>query len=50
MNEKKLRKARRKIDKLDQSIFYLIKKRTVVINDMMGLKKYNQMYLQVCFQ
>ena len=40
MNDKKLRKARRKIDKLDKSIFDLIKKRTIIVKYMMSLKKF----------
>ena len=38
MNIKKLRKARNKIDRLDNSIFNLIKKRTHTVNYMLGLK------------
>ena len=40
MNDKKLRIARRKIDKLDKSIFDLIKKRTIIVKYMMSLKKF----------
>ena len=40
MNKKKLRKARNKIDRLDNSIFSLIKKRTHIVNNMLGLKQF----------
>ena len=40
MNDKKLKIARSKIDKLDRSIFNLIKKRTTVVKYMLTLKKY----------
>ena len=40
MDKKKLKKARNKIDKLDNSIFNLIKKRTHVVNYMIGLKQF----------
>ena len=40
MNKKKLRKARRKIDQIDNKIFRLIKKRTQVVKHMMRLKKF----------
>ena len=40
MNKKKLREARCKIDLLDKSIFDLLKKRTKVVNYMLGLKQY----------
>ena len=40
MNIKKLRKARSKIDQLDNSIFSLIKKRTHIVNYMMSLKQF----------
>ena len=40
MDKKKLRKARNKIDQLDNSIFNLIKKRTRVVNYMIGLKQF----------
>ena len=39
MNKKKLKIARNKIDKLDNSIFNLIKKRTVVVKYMLSLKE-----------
>ena len=39
MDEKKLRKARNKIDQLDNSIFSLIKKRTRIVSYMLGLKQ-----------
>ena len=40
MNEKRLKVARNKIDRLDNNIFDLIKKRTKVVKYMLGLKKY----------
>ena len=40
MNKKKLNIARKKIDRLDSSIFNLIKKRTVIVKYMLGLKKF----------
>ena len=40
MNIKKLTKARKQIDHIDDKIFYLIKKRTHVVNYMLGLKKF----------
>ena len=40
MNKKKLRKARNKIDQLDNSIFSLIKRRTHIVNYMLGLKQF----------
>ena len=39
MNRKKLNIARKKIDKLDKKIFNLIKKRTLVVNQMILLKE-----------
>ena len=36
----KLKLARNKVDKLDQEIFNLIKKRTQVVKHMLSLKKY----------
>ena len=42
MNKKKLKIARNKIDRLDNSIFNLIKKRTKVVKEMMGLKRYKK--------
>ena len=42
MNQKKLKIARRKIDQLDTKIFNLIKKRTLVVKYMLGLKKYKK--------
>ena len=38
MNKKKLLIARNKIDKLDNKILYLIKKRTAIIKYMLSLK------------
>ena len=40
MDKKKLKKARNKIDQLDNSIFNLIKKRTLIVNYMIGLKQF----------
>ena len=40
MNEKKLQKARNKIDQLDKEIFYLIKKRTTIVKYMLSLKRF----------
>ena len=40
MNKKKLEKARRKIDKIDNAIFNLIKKRSHIVKYMLSLKKY----------
>ena len=40
MDKKKLRKARNKIDQLDNSILSLIKKRTHIVNYMLGLKQF----------
>ena len=40
MNKKKLKKARNKIDKIDNSIFVLLKKRTKIVKYMLNLKLY----------
>ena len=40
MNKKKLKIARNKIDRLDKSIFNLIKKRTKIVKYMLGLKQF----------
>ena len=40
MNKKRLKKERNKIDKLDQSIFKLIKKRTLIVKRMLTFKRY----------
>ena len=40
MNKKKLRIARKKVDRLDNEIFNLIKKRTQIVKYMLSLKKY----------
>ena len=40
MNVKKLKIARNKIDRIDNSIFNLIKKRTKVVKYMLNLKEY----------
>ena len=42
INNKKLKKARNKIDKIDIDIFNHIKKRTHVIKYMLGLKIYKK--------
>ena len=42
MNKKKLQIARNKIDKLDNKIFYLIKKRTSIVRYMLSLKAYKK--------
>ncbi len=39
MIDKKLKKARNKIDKIDNQIFNLIKKRTNIVNQVIKLKK-----------
>jgi chorismate mutase len=40
MTKKKLIIARNKIDRLDDSIFNLLKKRTIVVKKMLELKRY----------
>ena len=40
MNNSKLKKERKKIDKIDKKIFNLIKKRTIIVKKMLTLKKY----------
>ena len=40
MNKTSLYKERKKIDKVDQQIFKLIKKRTIIVKKMLSLKKY----------
>ena len=40
MDRTRLKKERKKIDKIDQKIFKLIKKRTIVVKKMLTLKKY----------
>ena len=40
MNVKKLKKARNKIDRIDNNIFNLIKKRTKIVKYMLNLKDY----------
>jgi len=40
MHRSRLKKERRKIDIIDQQIFKLIKKRTIVVKKMLTLKKY----------
>ena len=40
MDKRKLRIARNKIDRLDSSIFNLIKKRTKIVKYMLNLKQY----------
>ena len=38
----RLKKERKKIDKIDQQIFNLIKRRTIVVKKMLTLKKYKR--------
>ena len=40
MNRKKLEIARKKIDKLDNDIFHLIKRRTKIVQHMLDLKQF----------
>jgi len=40
MNRLRLKKERKKIDKIDQQLFKLIKRRTIVVKKMLTLKKY----------
>ena len=42
MDIKKLKIARKKIDKLDNNIFNLIKKRTQIVKYMLSLKKFKK--------
>lgn len=42
MDIKKIKLARKKVDKIDQGIFNLIKKRTKVVNYMMSIKKHKK--------
>jgi len=42
MNKIRLKKERKKIDKIDQQIFELIKKRTNIVKKMLTLKKYKR--------
>ena len=42
MNKDKLKKARNKIDNIDNKIFNLIKKRTHIVINMMKLKKFKR--------
>jgi len=42
MNIKELKKARSKIDQIDNNIFNLIKKRTKVVKYMLNLKEYKK--------
>ena len=37
---RRLKKERKNIDKIDQQIFKLIKRRTIVVKKMLALKKY----------
>ena len=39
---RRLKKERKKIDKIDQQLFNLIKKRTIVVKKMLTLKKYKR--------
>ena len=40
MDRSQLKKERKKIDKIDQQIFELVKKRTIIVKKMLSLKKY----------
>ena len=40
MNRNRLHKERKKIDKIDQQLFKLIKKRTIVVKKMLTFKKF----------
>ena len=40
MNKKKLKINRNQVDKIDNQIFLLIKKRTKIVNEMLKLKKF----------
>ena len=40
MNRIRLKSERNKIDKIDQKLFKLIKKRTFIVKKMLTLKKY----------
>ena len=42
MNKNKLKVARNKVDQLDQKIFNLIKKRTLIVKYMLNLKKFRK--------
>ena len=42
MNKIKLKQERKKIDKIDQQIFKLIKQRTAIVKKMLTLKKYKR--------
>ena len=42
MDKKKLKIARNKVDRLDQKIFNLLKKRTQIIKYMLSLKKFKK--------
>ena len=39
---RRLKRERKKIDKIDQQIFNLIKRRTIVVKKMLTLKKYKR--------
>ena len=42
MNVRRLKIARKKIDKIDNKIFYLIKRRTEIVKYMLTLKKFKK--------
>ena len=42
MDRFRLKKERKKIDKIDEQLFKLIKKRTAVVKKMLTLKKYKR--------
>ena len=41
LNKSKLSKVRNKLDKLDNTLLNIIKKRTLLVNEVLKLKKYN---------
>ena len=42
INKKKLKKLRQRLDKLDNSFIYLIKKRTKLVKEVLKLKQYKK--------
>ena len=40
LNKSKLSKLRNKLDKLDNTLLYIIKRRTLLVNEVLKLKKY----------
>ena len=47
MDKRKLKKARDKIDQLDNSIFNLIKKRTHIVKYMLDLKQFKNQIVDI---